>query len=130
MTQVNQKYIEPGVGMASPNRIVLALYEGLISCMLKAKRGIEEGDMAARCEMIGKSIDILSELNNSLDVSAGGEMAVNLQRLYGYCIDRLIEANIKKDAGQVESAVGVIYTLKDAWVEVVRAESEGILARL
>ena len=126
MLAAYQRYNETSINTASPARLVLVLYEGAINYTLKAKKSIIEGDLAGKGEMTSKAIDIVSELMNSLDMARGGELAVNLHRLYSYCIDRLIHANIKKDPVPLEAVVRVLCTLKEGWEGVLKAELEGV----
>jgi len=125
----NRRYVETEINTTSPARLVLALYEGAINFSLRAKRRMGEGDWAGKGELIGKTIDIVFELNKSLDMAAGGELAANFRRLYMYCIDRLLEANMKKDPAQIDAVIRVLCTLKEGWEGVVKAETEGVLTR-
>ncbi|HHY10450.1 MAG TPA: flagellar protein FliS [Firmicutes bacterium] len=52
----------------------------------------------------------------NLDV---GEIAHNLQRLYGYVNDLLIQANVKKDPTKAADALKMLQELRDTWESVV-----------
>ena len=43
----------------------------------------------------------------------------NLQQLYTYIYDRLVEANIKKDPEIVDEAIRFLVELRDTWEQVV-----------
>ena len=122
--------METGINTSSPARLVLILYDGAISSTLKAKRCIEAGDIAGKSENIGRAINILSELMNSLDMAVGGEMAANLQSLYSYSIDRLLQASMKRETQPLDTVTRVLCTLREGWEGVVKAEAEGALARV
>lgn len=62
--------------------------------------------------------DIINELILSLDLSVG-EIANNLQQLYVFIHDLLVQANIKKDPEIVDSAVDMLVELRDTWEQVV-----------
>ena len=45
-----------------------------------------------------------------------GEIADNLSRLYGFCQDRLVEANVAKSRDGIDDAEKVIREIREAWV--------------
>lgn len=96
-------------------RLVSMLCDGVIGFNNKAKRAIEEGDIETRVLNINKSLAIVSELSNALDMEAGGEVAVNLARLYDYMIERLSEANIKNSAFPLNDVSEIMKELKAGW---------------
>jgi flagellar secretion chaperone FliS len=122
----HNRYQETEVNTASPVKLVLVLYDAAIERALRAKKCLEEGDLAGKGDLISKAIDIISELQVSLDMANGGNMAENLRRLYSYCIDRLIEANIKKDTKQLDAAVRVLCTLREGWEGIMHANADGL----
>ena len=67
---------------ASPHRLVEMLLEGAMINIERAVTAIQDNDIEARGKWINKTIDIVAELRNSLDIERGGEIAENLHRLY------------------------------------------------
>lgn len=124
-----QRYTETGINTSSPVRLVLILYDGAISSTLKAKRCIEAGDIEGKSVNTNRAMNILYELMNSLDMAAGGEMAVNLHSLYAYCIDRLISASVKLETNPLDTVTRILCTLREGWEGAIKAEAEGALAR-
>lgn len=122
-------YQETEVNTASPVKLVLVLYEAAINRTVRAKKCLEDGDMACKGELISKAIDIISELMVSLDLANGGGMAENLRRLYSYCIDRLIEANVKKDPKQLDAVIGVLCALREGWEGILDAQAKGMVGQ-
>ena len=64
----------------------------------------------------------MQELSSSLDVSRweGGE---GLQRLYTWLLERLVAANVAKDAAMVAECREVVEPLRDAWHEAANQQS-------
>lgn len=110
---------------ASPHRLTLMLYNGAIQFALKGKGFIQEGNISETNRYIQKTQDIIYELLSSLNLKEGGEIAHNLRRLYLYMIDRLIEANIKKQASSVDEVVELLAELKEAWEEIGKGGTLG-----
>lgn len=89
-------YFENEVLSADPLKRVVLLYHGALDSVTAARRHLAQGDVRARARSIGKAIEILAELSQSLDMMAGGELSVQLSRLYEYVMRLLMEANVAK----------------------------------
>ncbi len=94
------------------------LFDGAIRFARQAQEHISKGELEAANSKLIRVQDIISELNLSLDLSVG-EIAQNLQQLYTYIYDRLVEANIKKDPEIVDEAIRFLVELRDTWEQVV-----------
>jgi len=94
------------------------LFDGAIRFARQAQEHIKRGELEAANSKLIRVQDIISELNLSLDLSVG-EIALNLQQLYTFIHDRLVEANIKKDPELVEEALHFLLELRDTWEQVV-----------
>lgn len=81
----------------SKEKILLMLYEGALTFVRIARRGIEEKNPKLKGENISKVLAILTELDCALDREKGGELAENMADLYHYLTTRLTAANIKND---------------------------------
>ena len=111
--------LETGVAAASPQKLVVMLYDGVIVALLSAINGIKASNIAIKGASISKAITIIDNgLRASLDKKAGGEIAANLDALYDYMSRRLLEANIKSDAAIVEEIHGLMANLREAWVQI------------
>lgn len=111
--------LETGVAAASPHKLVVMLYDGVIVALLSAINGIKSANIAVKGASLSKAITIIDNgLRASLDKKAGGEIAANLDALYDYMSRRLLEANIKSDASIVEEIHGLMANLREAWVQI------------
>lgn len=111
-----QMGLETGVVAASPNKLVVMLYEGAISACRNAINHMKEQDIQRKGEMISKAILIIeSGLRLSLDKKAGGEIAQSLDALYGYMTQRLTLANIHNQVANVEEVIALLTEIKSAW---------------
>ncbi len=103
---------------ASPEKLVVLLYEGALRQARGARDAHEQGDVGRRGAAISRSLAIVAELQQSLDLEAGGEIARNLRALYFFVTDRLLEANVTNRMEALEEAIGVLETLHEAWAEI------------
>ncbi len=115
------RYKEVGIRTASPEKLVVLLYEGAMQQARRAKAFHEEGNVGLRGAAISRALAIVAELQHSLNMEAGGEISGNLRALYFFVTDRLLEANITNRIEAIDEALGVLETLHEAWAEIARA---------
>jgi len=111
-------YIESRVLSASPLELVDILYEYAIRFVEAARENMVSGDIEARSRAVSKAMAIIGELEASLDCAAGGEIAMNLARLYKYIQDRLMTANLRQEDGALAEVESLLRTLGQAWKAV------------
>ncbi|MDO9623019.1 MAG: flagellar export chaperone FliS [Pseudomonas sp.] len=100
---------------ASPHRLIQMLMEGGLTRIAQARGAMERQQTAMKGELIGKAIGIIGGLRASLNLQQGGELAANLDRLYQYMVSRLLEANVKNDAAQLDEVAGLLRDVKTGW---------------
>lgn len=76
---------------------------------------MERKDFAGKGLQLGKSIDIIGGLQNSLDMEAGGDISANLDALYDYSIRRLSEAGLNNDVTIVDEVTNLLREIKFGW---------------
>ena len=112
-----QQYKQAQYETASPEKLLLMLYDGAIKFGEQAKRGMNEDNYELANEKLKRVQAIINELMVTLDMDQGGEIADNLYNLYEYMNRRLIQANIRKDPTIVEEVLGLIKEVKEGWEE-------------
>ena len=120
--QAAATYQRNAVLNASPEKLVVLLYEGAIKNLEKARIGLAEASTARSAEVgdsLSRSIGIIGELRASLDHTAGGDIARDLDNLYEYGLDQLSQANLSRTPTGVENALQVMRTLKEGWDGIV-----------
>lgn len=100
---------------ASPVQLVLILTDGLLEELMRARAHIEAKRFELKARSLDRCIDMLNGLSSALDFEAGGELVVDLARLYEYCAHRLQEAGFKLDAGMIDEVSGLLTTLRNGW---------------
>lgn len=108
--------METGVIAASPHKLIVMLFEGAIVAITQAKTHMQAGQFEAKGKSITKAVLIVDEgMRGSLDKKAGGEIAVNLDALYGYIIQCLMRANLRNDQALLDEAQALLTDLKTTW---------------
>jgi flagellar protein FliS len=119
--------LETGVDAATPHQLIVMLFDGAITTLVKATREMKSGNIAAKGEAISKAIMIIEGgLRASLNKKVGGEIALNLDALYQYMSNRLLHANLHNDVELIEEVRRLLIDLKGAWekIPVVQAMVE------
>jgi flagellar protein FliS len=107
--------LQAQVSEASPHRLIQMLMEGALSRLAQAKGAMLRGQTGTKGELIGQAISIIGGLREGLDFQQGGEVAVNLDRLYEYMVHRLLQANLQGDMCAVEEVAGLLRNVKAGW---------------
>jgi flagellar protein FliS len=116
-------YQENRVVTQTPGRVVVMLYEGAVKFLKQAIREMEAGQYIEKGKSINRAVDIIQELNVTLNMEAGGEIAKNLRQLYAFMLDRLFQANIRKDAGMIRETIKVLEGLNESWKAVASGKA-------
>jgi flagellar protein FliS len=66
-----------------------------------------------------RAVDIIRELDSSLDLEAGGQLASTLRNLYAYFERRLGESNLKKSRQGIDEVIPMLQQLRDAWFQML-----------
>ena len=117
MQSAVKNYLQTQVSTTTQGDLVIMLYDAALKFLHRAKERIAEKNYAQKGILISKALDILSELQGSLNVNKGGELAERLQKLYFYCSSRLLTANLKMDVTKIDEVVGILTGLREAFVE-------------
>lgn len=119
-------YRQTEVQSRSPLELVVMLYDGALRFMREAKAGFDTKDIKRRGEAINRTLAIISELQNTLDMKAGGDIAVSLDQLYAFVRDRLVDASVRQDAKPVDEAIAVMTNLREGWAEISAREGRAV----
>ncbi len=110
-------YKQSSVETATPDKLLLMLFNGGIKFLHQGQRALAEKDLAGANEYLGKVQDILTELMTTLDMEQGGEIAANLYQLYDFYRRQTILANTKKDPALLDAVLEFFQTFKEIWAE-------------
>ena len=116
------KYNNSKVLTASPAELTLMLYDGAIKFCNIAIMGIEQNDINKAHTNIRKVERIIEEFRSTLDRKFA--VAEDFDRVYVYLLQRLLEANVKKDKEILEEVNTHLRSMRDNWKEVMRLNKE------
>lgn len=102
----------------SPLELVVMLYDGALRFTSAARDAQVRGDVRARGEALSRVLAIVTELQNTLDLAAGGSVAAKLDRLYAYLIARIADVGAKEDRGAIDEIYRLLSTVRDGWARI------------
>jgi len=116
------RYRQTEIQSRTPLELVVMLYDGALRFTADAREAIERRDIRSRQHNVSRALAIVSELQSTLDMESGGDVAAQLDRLYGFVRDRLVDASVKQDVKPIDEARNVLTTLREGWL-VISAKS-------
>lgn len=114
-----EQYRRNMIMTASPEKLVALLIDGALRFMDQAKTAIEEGNVGPAGEALSRTFAIVTELRGSLDKDAAPDLSQNLDRLYGFILDRVVSANRQRKLEPLAEAREIMVTIKEGWDGVV-----------
>lgn len=109
----------------SPLELVVMLYDGALRFLGEASEAAARGDLRARAHAISRTLAIIAELQNTLDIEKGGAVADQLDDLYTYISARLLDVALKKDVTAIEEAHKLLTPIRDAWSQIATQQPVG-----
>lgn len=114
------------IAEASPARLVQIMFEHILlnlataqGCMERISNNLPLNDVVQKCKAMGKALRLIGQLDATLDMDKGGQVAGNLHNLYLYMLGRLTTANASNDAAIVQEVSSLVRTIKTGWDQVV-----------
>jgi len=114
MSKLNA-YRKTSVTTATKEQVLVMLYEGAINHLKRASDACQKNDLSMKGTAVGKAHDIINELSNTLNFDVGGDIAVNLENLYMFMVELIIQGNIKNDHTKFDQARKLLENLLEGW---------------
>ena len=119
MNGYTNQYLANTVLSASPEQLLLMLYDGAGRFLAQAIQAIEDGRIEQRTNCINKASAIVAEFAATLDRSQAPVLADDLTALYAYMLQRMMQANLKNDAEPLVEVKGLLADLRATWAEAI-----------
>jgi flagellar secretion chaperone FliS len=121
------EYLRNAVMTATPEQLHLMLYDGAIRFITQAKDALAAKNLEASCEKLIRAQRIVLEMQRGLRPEHNPELCRNLEGLYTFVYNRLVDANISHDAGAMQEALQILEHQRETWrmlIERVQAARE------
>ena len=111
--------VESAVMSASQQQLVIMLFDGALSALVRARLFLVDGNIPAKGLALSKAINIIENgLKVGMVENNGDELTQNLIALYAYMVRRLLHANVNNDASAIEEVETLLRNIADGWKEV------------
>lgn len=128
-------YQKTNVNTASQGRLIVLLYEGAIKqlnlalSLLYDNNSLKPSDVEKFGVCIQKSQAIITELQVSLDMEKGGEIAKNLMSLYIYFNQELMDITFNHNKTKIEFVLKMLKELCESWRQISNSEANAPAAQ-
>jgi flagellar protein FliS len=122
-------YQQAQVATADRGRLLILMFDGGLRFLAQAESGLKNERLDEFSSQLARAQAVIAELLHTLDHKAGGEIAAQLERLYRFMLDHLVEANLQKSVRHVEQVRRVLSIIADAYREVVAQGPAALGAR-
>ncbi|XTZ39939.1 flagellar export chaperone FliS [Salmonella enterica] len=111
--------VESAVMSASPHQLIVMLFDGALSALVRARLFLENKQMAEKGLALSKAINIIDNgLKAGLDMDVEGGLPQNLAALYEYMVRRLLQANLHNDMEAIVEVEVLLTNIADAWKQI------------
>ncbi|MFT8424564.1 MAG: flagellar export chaperone FliS [Liquorilactobacillus sp.] len=116
-------YLSSQILGASPEKLVIFLYEGAIKSLKRAEFALDKSDNNGAHHELIKAQDIISELKQSVNQEVAGELPKSLVNLYDFMNSELIKANLGKTKEPIGPIIEMLSELLESWQEVLAQQN-------
>ncbi|WP_445147970.1 flagellar export chaperone FliS [Baekduia sp. Peel2402] len=112
-----QAYRDSAVLTASPEQLVVMLYDGAVRFLRQAEVAMKEGAFLHSFEKLSRGEAIIDELLATLNMDVG-EMSERLQAIYVFLKKTLIEGRIQRNHEKIGQVIALLVSLREAWAKL------------
>lgn len=114
-----KQYQKNHVETATPEKILILLYDAAIQYLNKAKIALSEGSVEQIHNNIVGCENIILEFMGTLNMKEGGSLSKNLYHLYEYLYNTLVSANLNKDGKKIDEVLKHLKGLRETWQKAI-----------
>ena len=118
---------------ADPHTLISIIYQHILGSLAAAKGAIQRNDIEEKGKQINKTIALIGELVDSLNMEQGGEISQNLAALYDYSVRKLVEANAEAKCELLNEVSLIFIDIKAGWDSIpqqqqIKPEAQAAIA--
>lgn len=117
-------YRQTEVQSRTPLELVVMLYDGGLAFIHQARAAIERNDIPARRDATTRALAVVSQLQSTLNMEAGGDVARQLDELYSWITGRILAATMDNRVEPLDEAARVLAMLRDSWVTIANGAAD------
>lgn len=131
MINATQSYRNAQINTVGRADVTLMLFDGLLRFLDLAAENMTKNKIQEKGNYISRSLDIINELDCTLNMEQGGEVSKGLHNLYLLMNKNLLMANLKNDLELLQSVKNNMQIIRDTFSEAMQTpEAKQVLAQM
>jgi flagellar protein FliS len=118
LTASPNAYRQSAVLSATPEQLVVMLYDGAQRFLRQANTAMRDGHIERAHNVLRRAELIVAHLDGTLDHEQGGPVAANLHSIYVFCLAHLNRARMEQDPAKLDQVGRLLGELREAWAEI------------
>ena len=118
-----KQYQASNVNTATPEKLMIMMFDGALQFLQKAKAAIAEGNLKERSINIDGARKIIRELTRTIDLENGNDVSKQLFKLYNKMAMNLIKANVQRNAALIDSVIEDISNIRWGFQKAIEIQT-------
>ena len=118
-----KQYQTSNITTATPEKLMILLFDGAIQFLVKAKTAIIENNYKERSQNIDGARKIIRELMRTIDLENGNDVSKQLFKLYNRMAMDLIKANVQRNCEKVEQVIQDLTNIRWGFQKAIEIQS-------
>ena len=118
-----KQYQASNINTATPEKLMILLFDGALQLLQKAKVAIEEKNLKERAENIDGARKIIRELMRTIDLENGNDVSKQLFRLYNKMAMNLIKANVQRNSAKIDEVIEDITNIRWGFQKAIEIQN-------
>ena len=118
-----KQYQASNVNTATPEKLMIMMFDGALQFLQKAKAAIAEGNLKERSINIDGARKIIRELMRTIDLENGNDVSKQLFKLYNKMAMNLIKANVQRNAALIDSVIEDISNIRWGFQKAIEIQT-------
>ena len=118
-----KQYQTSNITTATPEKLMIMLFDGAVQFLQKAKKAIEEKNFQERATNIESARKIVRELMRTIDLENGNDVSKSLFVLYNRMAMKLIKANVSKNVTLIDEVIEDLSNIRWGFQKAIEIQS-------
>lgn len=118
-----KQYQASNVNTATPEKLMIMMFDGALQFLQKAKIAIAEGNLKERSINIDGARKIIRELMRTIDLENGNDVSKQLFKLYNKMAMNLIKANVQRNAALIDVVIEDVSNIRWGFQKAIDIKS-------
>ena len=118
-----KQYQTSNITTATPEKLMIMMFDGAIQFLQKAKNAIEEKKFQERSQNIEMARKIIREFMRSIDLENGNDVSKSLFKLYNKMAMKLIKANVSRNTVLIDEVMEDLTNIRWGFQKAIDIQS-------